>query len=297
MLEPLVAITPAKINLGLEITGRRPDGFHEVVTILQAISLFDRVVYQPSSTAFRYLSPPGITPVTDLARRALATSTHVKNATGVLTLEKGIPAAAGLGGGSSDAAAALCIGHGNVSNDRLVDIAASLGSDVPFFLRGGTALATGTGSTLRQLATPDVWVVLVTPRLLIPSKTRTLYSALGPADFTNGETVRSAANMMSGSAVAKQPLHNAFMRPLMEFSGVRAAIEALRQAGAPWVSVSGAGPTHFTLVEHVADATSISKRVPNDAGTVRIARSLTADIGAKGLHRIGHAIRTRPGSR
>jgi 4-diphosphocytidyl-2-C-methyl-D-erythritol kinase len=297
MLESLVAITPAKINLGLEITGRRPDGFHEVVTILQAISLFDRFTYQPSSSAFQYRSPPGISPETDLARRALLMSAHLSDATGLLTLEKGIPEAAGLGGGSSDAAAALRIGHRNACCERVVDVAGSLGSDVPFFLRAGTALATGTGSTLRQLTTPAAWVVLVTPRLLIPSKTRTLYSALGPADFTNGETVRNAADATSERSILEQQLPNAFTRPLLEFREVQAAIDGLRSAGAPWVSVSGAGPTVFTLVEHVADAASIARRVPDDAGSVRIARTLTADSGADGLHRIGQAIRAQSGSR
>ena len=157
----LTVVAHAKINVGLEVVGRRPDGYHNVVTILQEIALSDRLSFWDG---------PGLTLVSDKhftapesnlilraaqeLQRALAVDRGA-----VIRLEKSIPIGGGLGGGSSDAAATL---HGLTqlwrlggSHATLVDLARSLGSDVPFFLRGGTQLAQGRGDELIPSADPQ----------------------------------------------------------------------------------------------------------------------------------------------
>jgi 4-diphosphocytidyl-2-C-methyl-D-erythritol kinase len=296
MREPLFALAPAKINLGFEIVGKRADGFHEIVTILQTVSLFDRLTFWPDDAPFEYTSPPAIDPSIDLVRRALQLAGDMRSWRGRLTLDKQIPEAAGLGGGSSDAAAAIRLAIPRASSVRQVAAATSLGSDVPFFLTGGTALATGTGTTLRALGEVHGWVVLVTPRLLIPSKTHSLYGSLEPEDFTDGAAVIEAAKTLGTGLPLSAPPMNAFSRALMSYEAVRAARDALQRAGAPWASVSGAGPTVFTLVERYADAKNIARRIPNGTGVVTLARTIAAESQYRNLQRIAECLRTGAGS-
>ncbi len=273
MRRRLVALAPAKINIGLEIIGRRLDGLHEIVSVLQTISLYDRMAWSPDRHGFRYESPPGIDPASDLARRALMAADQ-RCWRGVLRLQKGIPIAAGLGGGSSDAALALKIAHLDRSDVALAQTAAELGADVPFFVEGGTSLATGTGTDLQPLATTNAWCVVVTPRLAIPNKTRTLYASLAPKDFSDGTAVRQIAEALGAPGAIDTPPPNAFTRHLLAHPQIQAAWSALEQAGAPWVSVSGAGPSLYTLVADYAAAQSIAKRVPAAAGEIFVARTL-----------------------
>lgn len=293
MREALVALAPAKINLGLEVVGRRADGMHEIVTIMQAISLYDRFRLIPGQSPFAYHSPAGIEASTDLVRRALHMNDQWCSWHGDLYLDKHIPEAAGLGGGSSDAATALNLLFQDPHGDAAIQAAKSLGADVPFFLAGGTALATATGTALQQLPTPRAWVVLVTPQILIPSKTRKLYGTLEAHDFTDGSTVTAIADSLSQSPLHLAHVPNAFARTLNEFAEVRRAHSALVQAGAPWTSVSGAGPTVFTLVDRYADASAIARRIPNGTGVVTLARTVPARSRHDSLQQMSRALRHR----
>ena len=149
---------PAKLNLELQVLGRHPEGTHEVRTVLQAISLADELSIEPASRPSIEVSGlDAPTDETNLALRAAAAlQRRVRG-----QLEKRIPAAAGLGGGSSDAAAVLrALGEGRAD---LEQIAAELGADVPFFLRGGRAIATGRGEQLLQQPDEDAWFALAWP--------------------------------------------------------------------------------------------------------------------------------------
>ena len=150
----VVEIAPAKLNLGLRILGRRPDGYHDIVSVLQTVDLCDRMVFTPA--------PPGETLVhcdnpdvpdgpenlvyraVEILRRATGAGHGVR-----VDLNKRIPTGAGLGGGSSNAATALRaldrLWGLDLRPERLAALAAELGSDVPFFLTGGTAVVTGRG--------------------------------------------------------------------------------------------------------------------------------------------------------
>lgn len=268
--------TPAKVNLGLEVIARRPDGYHEIVSVLQSVSLFDLFEWTATRRPFNYLGFDDIAPEQDLVARALAHARDAEQWTGTLSARKGIPAAAGLGGGSSDAALALRISLPNATGEELLDRAARLGSDVSFFLSSGTALASGTGSTLAPLATPRLWFVLVTPPLAIAGKTQALYRGLDARDFTDGAVVRGIADRLGRGTGPGDIIPNAFTNRLMSFPVVRYAYDRLLLAGSSVVSISGAGPTVYAVLESYHDASRVAARLPLDVGAIRIARTIAA---------------------
>lgn len=241
------ALAPAKLNLGLAILGRRDDGYHEIRTVLATVSIFDRLVVNEAAAVAFWTDRPELGVADNLAVRA-AQRLLVAHESGpvAIALRKRIPAAAGLGGASSDAAATLLALRAalllDVDEAGLAGIAAELGSDVPFFLRGGVALATGRGEVLRPLPQlQHLTAVVVSPRLTIPSKTATLYRALRPSDFTDGAAITWPSDDIGS-------LDNAFGRPLYDLVPSLAAIPALlRAAGFTRIGLSGAGPSHYAL--------------------------------------------------
>ncbi|MCX7918825.1 MAG: 4-(cytidine 5'-diphospho)-2-C-methyl-D-erythritol kinase [bacterium] len=182
----------AKVNLFLEIVARRDDGYHDLVTILQTINLYDtiRLTIQPKKINLTCNIPELPIDSCNLAYRAaslLQEKTGVKQGISI-HLEKNIPIGAGLGGGSSDAAAVLIgcnkLWNCNLSYDELTEIGCQLGMDVPFFLRGGTALALGKGERIvRQLPTPELVFVVVYPNF--PISTATVYKHFNIASIIN----------------------------------------------------------------------------------------------------------------
>ena len=162
---PLTALAYAKVNLTLEVLGRRDDGYHDVATVLQTVSLYDRLTFAPDSEIRVECSISALSNPDNLAWRA---AVALKEATGYaggarITIEKGIPEAMGLGGGSSDAAATLVAlnrlwGLGLTAAD-LEDVGRNLGADVPFLVGGGTAMGTGKGDYLKRLRAPSATVV------------------------------------------------------------------------------------------------------------------------------------------
>jgi 4-diphosphocytidyl-2-C-methyl-D-erythritol kinase len=176
-------LAPAKLNLYLEVLGRRPDGFHEVETLMAPIRIYDQLRWEPSKVgelpalalnyhpstppAYQDSAPPTRENLVVRAAEALGTSAGVQP-TGQITLLKQIPPQAGLGGGSSDAAAALVVANAawgiHYPAPRLAEIAARLGSDVPFFLAGQSAVCRGRGELVEPVAgIPRLDVVVVKP--------------------------------------------------------------------------------------------------------------------------------------
>lgn len=174
---PLTVRCPAKLNLYLEVVRRRPDGYHDLDTIMQAIDLFDELEVVPRRGPELTLECSDASVPADarnlVVRAALALRRHTGHAGGAhFRLAKRIPAGAGLGGGSSDAAGALVAlnrlwGLG-LSTARLTEVAAAVGSDVAFFLTGGTARCTGRGEQVEPLPAPRTFhYVLVCPALRV----------------------------------------------------------------------------------------------------------------------------------
>jgi len=252
----------AKINWVLEVLQRRPDGYHEVRTVLQTIDLCDTLELQPAADLCLEANGEGIPPPEE---NLVMKAAHLlrERADGLpgakMRLSKAIPVAAGLGGGSSDAAAALrgldqLWGLG-LPRQALEDIAACLGSDVPFFVHGGTALAEGRGERITPLPdAPPQELVIALPPLTLADKTRRMYSLLTPADHTDGSAAgRLADAVRQGKPVADEQLFNVFDQPASRtFPELERLRRALLAAGARSVHLAGSGPALFMLAADAA---------------------------------------------
>lgn len=236
----------AKINLGLVVGPGRPDGRHEVVTVLERVALHDDVQLEPApeTTVEGYVEDTIVRAALDTLARATGVG-HGWSA----SLEKRIPVAAGLGGGSADAAAALELANATLEAPlaplQLHAIAAGLGADIPFFLRRGAQLATGDGTELRTLELPkDYVVVLVVPAGVSKESTRSVYDAFDRRDGAEGYAGRAAClhevieSLAEASDLAALPPNDLASSPLPD---------ELRQVGAFRADVSGAGPTVYGL--------------------------------------------------
>ncbi|MFN0072571.1 MAG: 4-(cytidine 5'-diphospho)-2-C-methyl-D-erythritol kinase [Chloroflexota bacterium] len=259
----------AKINLGLEILGRRPDGFHEVRTLLARVELHDTLTLR-SSAEVGVRWPAGVlAPPNDLVRRA---ATLLRAETGVsqgarITLQKAIPMAGGLGGGSADAAATLfalnVLWGTGLSTAELARLGASLGADVPFFFAHGPSIASGRGDDLVEIGDlPPSWIVLVAPEWEIQAKTAALYAALTPDDFTDGAQIQAIAQCVRGTTPLSQELTNAFERVIdrvfPSWSAMRAQLE--NQTGRRfWLT--GAGPCVYTLLPSEEAANAVATAI------------------------------------
>lgn len=255
--------TYAKVNLSLEIVRKRDDGYHELVSLVHSISLSDDLRVEPHHDLLTRVEGLDIDPETNLVSRAaelLSEATRSRQGA-ELSLVKGIPEAAGLGGGSSDAATTL-VGLNRLWGTRvglaeLAVLAAQLGADVPFFVRGGAALMRGIGDQLEALP-PRVgqWLVLLVPPHNVLDKTKRLYGALEPGDFSTGETtLQAAAGMRSGEALEAEHLLNGFARAARSvFDNLSETWSAAERLTQRRFCLSGAGPSIFALAKDRADA-------------------------------------------
>ncbi len=248
----------AKINLCLEIIGRRDDNFHDITSIVQLVDLGDTLIFSPAdeltlscdSTAL--VAEEGENLVLKAAR-LLRQGGGVREGAHI-ELRKTIPLAAGLGGGSSDAAATL-LGLSELwglktGKEDLLNIAMQLGSDVPFFLNGPTALVEGRGERVTRIPSPPMgWAVLVCPQYSLKDKTRQLYGSLMRSDMSDGiVTHQLIAALVAGEFPRSHLLFNAFERAASSgFDGLDAVRGKVTRAGGRDVHLSGSGPTLYTL--------------------------------------------------
>lgn len=252
-------LAPAKINLALEVTGRRPDGYHEIDSVITTIDLADEIRLWPHAGLEVRLAGPragGIDPADDLSgRAAVALAQAAGRAPDVLVeVTKRVPVAAGLGGGSSDAAAVLrglnALWNLDWPIERLAEVAAALGSDVPFFLHGGAALCLGRGERIEPLPPANLpFIVLLCPDIPLDHKTAALYSRL-PADrHTRGAlTFKLAGRIRAGGDIPPALLYNAFDdEALQAFPGLAEYRDGMLRAGAESAHLSGTGPSLYAL--------------------------------------------------
>ena len=276
----------AKINLTLEALGKRADGYHEVVTVMQTIDLCDEITLEPSDSLNLTCSDPALATDDNLVLRAAHLLRDRSGFYGGMKahLRKSIPVAAGLGGGSTDAAAALAglrrLWGLEQAVPDLQPLAAALGSDVSFFLSGGTAIAEGRGDVIAPLpALSRTHMVLLAPQVEIPNKTGYMYSRLTPESYTSGErSVRLRSNLESGARPDPDTLFNVFERVAF---GLDPAIEegrrAMLEAGAQWVRLTGSGPAMYTFVASAEEADAMSRRL-RDAGHRAYAAATTGPL-------------------
>jgi 4-diphosphocytidyl-2-C-methyl-D-erythritol kinase len=269
-MRPSRAVAAAKINLALVVGPKREDGLHEVATVLQRIDLCDRIELGPGER----LEVEGFAEDTLVAQALtlLAAEAGAEPAWRV-RLAKEIPVAAGLGGGSADAAAALRLGNERLPEPlppgRLHALAAGLGADVPFFLEPGPKLAEGVGERLTPLELPqDFWVAVALPRDVRKPSTREVYGRYddlggGPGfEDRRSELLRMLAETRRPTDLARLPFND-----LAEASGAAALAAELRAAGAFRADVSGAGPAVYGLFERRSDARSATRRLGRSART------------------------------
>lgn len=263
----LVHLAPAKINLALEILGRRPDGYHELISVVQTVGLYDRLEVAPADQ-WRFRCDrsdlAGETNLVVRAARLLRAVTGCRRGAQV-TLSKRIPVAAGLGGGSSDAAAALVALNQfwelHLSAADLLAFAAKLGSDVPLFLAGPTVLLTGRGEQVQPLPSlPRRWIVLVRPSLGLA--TAAVYRALTAAAFSDGTRTRRLADAVGAGPNSgwERFLTNSLEPTAMTLCPAMAPLRrSLADLGARPVQMSGSGPTVFALCQTEREARQMAR--------------------------------------
>ncbi|HEY7801735.1 MAG TPA: 4-(cytidine 5'-diphospho)-2-C-methyl-D-erythritol kinase [Dehalococcoidia bacterium] len=269
-------IAPAKINWTLEVLRIRPDGYHEIRSVLQTIDLHDTVTLRDApDITLEITGPAGATlrdeaPERNLAHRAaVALRERVGVQRGVhIGLEKRIPVAAGLGGGSSDAAAVLrgldLLWELHQPQMNLVEIAGEVGSDPPFFVVGGTASVHGRGDAVDAL--PDAiagpMLLAVPPAGERGDKTARMFGALSPDNFSEGEATLGLREAVDAARpLSDAELSNVFERVIATTQPETAlAIDALSAQGVV-PHLAGAGPSFFLLLRDASAFDAISPRV------------------------------------
>ncbi len=264
----------AKINLALVVGPLRGDGKHEVATVLQRIDICDTVELMPATIDGVVVEGFADTIVTRaLERYADVSGTRAR---WHVRIDKRIPVAAGLGGGSSDAAAALRLANAHTSNRlssaELSAVAAPIGSDVPFFLEAGARLASGDGSELSPLALPleDVWVVLVFPDGERKESTAAVYRRFDERVGAAGFEDRRTALLSALEGIARPADLNAL--PGNDLASSHHAAE-LERLGALRAGVSGAGPAVYGLFEE-KDVAERAANALRSCGWTRVARTV-----------------------
>ena len=286
----VTARAPAKINLTLDVFSKRADGYHSIASIFQAVSLHDTVTVNhlpEGEWRFTCDAPPGIlVPVdeTNLAHRAARAVMEAAGSAASLHIHlvKRIPSQAGLGGGSSDAAAALLAVDALLSlqtpPDLLRDLAASLGSDVPFFLTGGAATARGRGEILSPLSDlPQWWFVIVKPPQSV--STAWAYNALDSnpqrSSYRATARVQQAIEQQDWERVTAWQC-NDFELPVFEAMPEIAWVhDELRMAGAVAAHLCGSGSAVYGLMPSESAARSAARLLRGRYPGVHVARSLT----------------------
>ena len=271
---------PAKVNLTLIVGARRDDGYHDVSTVMQTVGLYDTLTLTDGSGLTMTCTDPALpTDGSNLVLRAAALfcqELHLPVPDLHLHLQKRIPSQAGLGGGSSDAAAVLramrTLYAPEVSDAELERMAAALGSDVPFFIRGGTALATGRGERLTPLPRlADGWFVVVKPPegFSTPAMYRRLDELPPQPPQSDGMTAALGAGELRAVAAA---LCNSFERAVPPDSAVWVIREALRAQGALAAMLSGSGSAVFGLFDDQSAAAAAAEALKKTWPWVFVAR-------------------------
>jgi 4-diphosphocytidyl-2-C-methyl-D-erythritol kinase len=298
----VAARAPAKVNVHLAVGPLRPDGFHELRTVYLAVSLFDTVTVRPGTGLALTVTGEG----SGAARGADLVPTDRRNlvwraaellaaSAGVvpdasIEIAKSIPAAAGLAGGSADAAAALvaldALWGTRASRETLLELAAQLGSDVPFSLEGGVALGVGRGEQLTPVLarTRRHWVLGIAGEgLSTPAVYRELDRLRAAGRVPDGQDLPSAEPVIAAlrtgpAAQLGAALTNDLQAPALALRpGLARALRAATEAGAAGALVSGSGPTVAALAEDERDAVRLTAELAG-AGVFRTVRAVHGPV-------------------
>jgi len=265
----LTVYAPAKVNLVLEVLGKDND-YHRISSIVQSIDLCDVLNFELDEEMRFDCDEPGLRRDNLVTRAAGLLRESTRCGMGArIELRKSIPRGAGLGGGSSDAAATLLALNElwglRLRVSKLVRLAFELGSDVPFFIHKGTALVEGSGEKVHPLPPlpPTSFVLSVPPLPRIPGKTKQMYSSLRVADFTRREFVEAALlSLRKGERPDPDVMFNVFERVAFDFfPGLDKYRRILEEAGAPRVYLAGSGPCLFAIFSDRREAAELFSRL------------------------------------
>ena len=287
---------PAKINLTLEILGRREDGFHDLISVAQTLDLCDDVRLDPApegdGPSVRFIDDAGrpLPAPADAADEIVARAWRAlrdaagRDLPGRVTIRKRLPVAGGLGGGSSDAAAFLRLADAfwglGLRPEELAEVGAELGSDVPLFLAGGATLIEGRGERVTPLPDGAAWAgLLLSPELPLPAaKTAAMFSALRPRHFGDGARGRAlAAKLADGAAPDRDDLVNTFDAVVGEvLLGVASERRRFARATRAVPLLAGAGPSLFLLgaARDAARFGRLAAQLTAGGGRARVVRPL-----------------------
>jgi 4-diphosphocytidyl-2-C-methyl-D-erythritol kinase len=273
-MKTLTRLAPAKINLSLEVLRKRPDGFHEVRMLMASIGLCDRLTFRTASDLRLECDQPGLSVGEDnlvmkAGRLLQAVCPRARSRGARIILKKQIPLAAGLAGGSTDAAATLLglnqLWHLGLKRAQLHRLAERLGSDVPFCLERGFAVATGRGERLKRikLKPPKVWILLAKPPIGI--STPWAYKNCRPNDPGFDRTSKvffyfRTKNFKKMTFFSKNDLEIASVGHFPEILKLK---EWMTGGGAVFSKMSGSGPTVFGLFENKKEAEKTKKSIKN----------------------------------
>ncbi len=282
-MSEITELAHAKINLTLDVLGRRPDGYHEVNMVMQTLELADTLTLKRSDKGITLFTTTDEIPVgpENLAWKAAKLMFEHFNLDGgiEICLEKCIPVAAGLAGGSADAAAVIR-GINKLCNlgqtaEQLCTLGAKIGSDVPFCILQGTAVARGRGEVLEQLAPcPHMWVVLVKPPVGVATgDVYARYSSDRVEQRPNTAGVIQAINERNGTSVARSlcnVLESVTIKLIPEIAVIK---DKMVRAGAVNSLMSGSGPTVFAIANNQVEAQAIADKFDPKINTVVVTRT------------------------
>ena len=255
---------PAKINLALDVISKRPDGYHDVAMIMQTIALYDTISVRNGFEGIRLTSDSSIIPIdeTNIAYKAahyLSTKYHVKSGADI-HIEKRIPVAAGLAGGSTDAAAVLKLLNKawdlKLSKSELMDAGSKLGADIPFCIQGGTCLAEGLGEKLTVIKSiPDCYILLAKPNVGV--STRDVYQGLKLNQIEERPNIPAILQSIENQDLRE--ICNSMVNVLETVTTKMHPIivelkQKLIENGAIGSMMSGSGPTVFGIFEDMTTA-------------------------------------------
>ncbi|MDQ3876750.1 MAG: 4-(cytidine 5'-diphospho)-2-C-methyl-D-erythritol kinase [Actinomycetota bacterium] len=288
-MQSLRFLTHGKVNLFLRVLGRRADGFHEIETILQVIDLSDEIEIVPTTTGSLEIEMSlkegivGEVPSSEDNLVSRAVSSLVEHSPGFdglkVVVRKGVPIGAGLGGGSANAAGALVVLNElwkmGLEKTRLTDLAAELGSDVPYCVDGGTALATGRGEKLTSLPSPGkLWFVLGLSN--DPLSTAKVYDAWDSLEEIS-ETSSAPMTMAIGAGEPEEIaacLYNDLERAAFSLRPeLRDLKQSMLDADALGACMSGSGPTIAGLAASRSHAQAIAARVSPSFDAIKVVAS------------------------
>ena len=251
-------LSPAKINLFLKVLRKRDDGYHDIVSVMQPISLYDEILIEMENGSDIIVSCDNANVPCDRTNLAYSAAVEFFRTTGInrrlsITIKKNIPVAAGLGGGSSNAAAVLRalneITSQNISTGKLIEICARIGSDVPFFIVGKPCIARGRGESLEPIGLTKFWYILINPGF--PVSTQWAYQNLNLTN-SNEDINITISKVLLEDTVGIQHLQRLLSNDLEEvtigkYPEIKEIKGAMSAVGAAGELMSGSGPTVFGI--------------------------------------------------